>query len=684
MIVVRLKGVLVVERKGKVEARSRVMHRRIVSVVSSVLFALLSVMAGIMIDLEDRFTPINLGIKAAVYLDFSASELVSEAAYQEMDQLSDQLGLGLVKMAPDLSDSRSGQVFVVIGASDRFPERIRRFAGQPDSQVMDSTALAHTYSSGQYFITGDTSRLAVFKAWLEEHRVDSRWTEISLSNTLQLVVRQTDFGLSLLASTALMISLVLYWLSARARGRALRVLAGVPGWRIQIQDLSGFLVGMAAAALITGASAAGYVGLAHGWVFVPAYASVLLALFLAVILAAAAGALLLSAASWPSAAILARREPAVKILRTVSSIWQAVIFLLVLTAAAPAFQSYMEARDAAAEQAQWQTLADHVVLTFPAVMGEAGMQQIMPDVGGIVQAMEGRGAAAMSYTWDREHLSMNYYDLRPYEYFSLVNQRWLDLMLAGGPQGAGQESLAVPGLIPLPPEQVPDGVLQLLSDHMPLWTRQRLEATEGLSKITFYRYEKPGHLPLMLLSGELAFSGSAIVGVVPGLYEMFTDDFLISVASSRNLVFSGLGPTQELVEQRGLQEMIKVRYAAEEGILRAQFSAYFAQLRAGSLAALFTALVLAAGIGAFITAVLNARRDFPLRLAGRSWWEIVSRRVMRDWGAGIALALPVILFSSPDGRMVAAAAAAAALLTALLAHHTAARWAFLQASMRRF
>lgn len=166
------------------------MHRRIVIVVSAVLFALLAAVAVIVTDLHDRFVPVALGATATVSLDFGQSGLADEEAFRQLGMLSDRLGLGLVKVAPDLGGDQSGQVFVVVGADGRFPDTIRRFGEQPDAQIRESAALAHSYASGQYLVTGDTTRLAEFKAWLAMHQIVNRWTADTLGTTLQLLVRQ--------------------------------------------------------------------------------------------------------------------------------------------------------------------------------------------------------------------------------------------------------------------------------------------------------------------------------------------------------------------------------------------------------------------------------------------------------------------------------------------------------------
>ncbi|HEX7001534.1 MAG TPA: hypothetical protein VF164_07545, partial [Trueperaceae bacterium] len=645
---------------------------------------LLAVVAAIVTELRDRSYPEQLGTKSAVRLDFTASGMSDEEAFRQLGVLSDRLGLGLLKVAPDLSGDQSGQVFVVVGTQNPFPERIQRFGDQPDAEVRSSAALAHSYASGQYLVTGETARLAEFDAWLTTHRVDREWTGGSLRATLELLVRQSDFGVSLLAAVALMVSLVLYWLAVKARGRALRVLAGVSTWRIQYEDLVGFLAAMSAAAVICGVVAAISVGLAHGWVFVPYYARALLTLDAIVILTTMACAVAMSVASWPGTRMLAAREPAVKSLRAVSVVLKATTFALVLAAVAPAFAAYTTARDLAAQQAQWKSLADQVALSFsfPPETGDRGFQEVMPDVGAVVNDAERANAVALSYTWTDD--GPNQLDLGSYDAFSLVNQRWLDLMLGAGRGAETRGSQPMPGLIPLPPDQVPEDVRAFLGEGLALWSRQPLTAAEALSTMAFYRYAGPIDLPLSRGgSGDLVFPDDAIVVVVPGLYDRFDDDFLTSVASTRNLVFTGLGPTQALLARHGLQHKVQVKYVAEEGILIAQFTAYFAWLRGVSFVALIVALAVSALIGAFITAALKARRDFPLRLAGKPWLEILADRVAREWAIGLALAVLVVLLRGQESAALVVAVAVAALLISPLIHLVAARWAFASVSLRR-
>jgi|GEM_PF-2144090 len=236
------------------------MHKKIVVAVSAVQFLLLAFVAIVVSDVHDRFFPEQLDVKAKVTLDFSQSDLRQDDVFQQLGVMSDQWELGLMKVAPDLRGNQSGQIFVQVGQKGDFPKTIQRFGHEPDAKIRDRRALAHSFANGDYLVTGKTDHIDELKHWLASHRVDQKWNEETLLTILQFLIVQSDFGVALLAVSALMVSLVLYWLAVKAKGRALRVLAGVPTSRIQCEDFSHFLLAMILAAAILDVLAALYVG----------------------------------------------------------------------------------------------------------------------------------------------------------------------------------------------------------------------------------------------------------------------------------------------------------------------------------------------------------------------------------------------------------------------------------------
>jgi hypothetical protein len=650
------------------------MHKRVTVVVSVVLFSLLALMGVLVTDLHDRDFPERVGAKATAYLDFAESGLSDEVAFGELGALSDRYSIGLVKVVPDLRGSRSGEVFVALGTGGPSPRAIPRFGNEPDARVTGPAELTNSYSTGQYLVTGATTSLAQFKAELTDHNVHQEWSEDRISTTLSFLARQASLGTTMLATLALTISLALYWLSVKAKGRALRVLGGVATRRIQYEDLSGFLTVMVVGMIVCDVVAVMYVGFAHGWPFVPYYGRVLVTFDAIVIAITMACAGVMSVASQPSPGMLAARVPAVTGLRTTSVVLKTVTFALVLVAATPAVRALADARESAAEQAQWKSLADQAAMSFRAGTGEVGFQEVMPKVGQAVRDAERDGLVALSYTWNEDVAGEGV--LGSYAALSLVNQRWLDLMLKGGHDGTR--------LVAMSPGDLPESVRALIGPQLELSSPNRVTAIDALNRVSFFQYSGRPGIPVSLAgSGELIFPRNAIVAVVPNLYATLDDDFLISTASTKNLVFSGLAQTQALITKYGLGKQVDVKFVAEEGIRRAELTAYFAWLRGASLAALVVALAVSTFVGALIEALLKARRDFPLRLAGKRWPDILGDRLRGELVIGGVLIVLVMMVQRWQSITLVGAFGIAGLLGSAWAHAAAARWTFVNVSLRK-
>lgn len=646
------------------------MHRRVVFAVSVVLFAVVAFMVVVITDLHDRSFPVSAGVKASINLDFSESGFTDQQAFGFLARTSDELELGLVKLAPDLAGGQSGQVLVKLGHQG-LPDRIRRFGSEPDALVKDSTALEHSLASGQYLVTGDAGRLGDFHRILVQRKVVGSSILDSTGTTVAYLIRQSSFGITLLAAVMLMASLGLYWLTVRSRGRALRVLAGVSPWRIQYEDLTGFAVPLLAAALAVGLVSVGFVGVTGGWIFVSYYAQTLglfggLALIVTLI-----GMAVMCAAAWPTPKMLARRDPAVTKYRGASATLKAVTFVLVLSAVGPTIGAYQQASETAARQSTWRALSDQVALVLPGATGEAGFQDIKARIGDVVAQGEERGQLALTYSWANNPAAGLDFGADPS--LSLVNQRWLDLVAGGS-----QRSL---GLTPVSVEDLPKGMRTYLLASLPLWLRN--PDANALRQFTFYRRSGVAALPMVAGGGgDLTFLSSGMIMFAPRVHDTFNDDFLGSLVSSRNLVFTGLGPTQDLIRQHQLTGQLYVKYVAEEGVLLAQLTAYFAWLRALSAASLAVALLISAAIAAFITATVRGRRNFPLRLSGRSWREILGGPISREWAIGTVLTVAVIAVQQFHLASAIAAAALMCLVSSTVLHYRAAQWSFSRVTAR--
>lgn len=239
-------------------------------------------------------------------------------------------------------------------------------------------------------------------------------------------------------------------------------------------------------------AAAGYVGVFHGWMYVGTFLKALVSLQVAVIAVSLLAALVMSASAWPSATMLATRQPAVKSLRSAAIVIQALTFLLVVAAAGPAWSAYKHSSAMAAEMAQWKQLADQAAIVFATDVDE--MDHMEPLIGELVKDAESLDTVALSYTYTQE-MSMPV-DFGEYSAISFVNQRWLDLVTKGAPQ---------PAVTSVPYHSIPEGLVRMVREEAELLSRKKL-SEELLAQFQFLRPVDGFRMPVAQGGGGKGFT----------------------------------------------------------------------------------------------------------------------------------------------------------------------------------
>lgn len=652
------------------------MYKRIIVVVSSVLFSLLALLAFIITDLYDRDFPQAIGVKNRITLDFSESNLSITESLATLQKLDARWDMGLVKIAPDLTSDGDGQIFAALndgGLSDQFTW----FGSDDVGKIVGKERLETSYPDGFYLVTGDNTHLDDFKKALTSKGVKVGLEDASIFESLKFVVWERGFAAAVLSAFTLIITLALFWLSLKARDRALRVLGGVPTIRIQLQDFSGFLGLLFISAGIITFIATGYVIVFHGSVYVGPYLKALITLQLFVIAVSIMTVLIMSAFSWPSATMLATRQPAVKSLCSLSSVIQALTFLLVISAAGPAWSQYKHSTAMADEMAQWKQLADQVTIEFATDIGDMDIME--PRIRELVKDAEARDAASLSYTYTPEMANF-----REYAFVSFVNERWLDLVTKNKNESVVR---------PISQKDLPDDMEKMIQEEIEILSRDG-RSEDLLEQLQFLRPVEGFRIPIAQGGGgeRLHFSDNVLLVVVPTIYETYNDSALTSMSSSKNIIFTGVSSTQKLLEEhqldvhslrkQGIQGELNIVYIAEEGIIQAQFASYIAWLQFLALIALIVAFTVSTAIRALITARLQAKRDFPLRLCGRSWIRIIQSRVAKEILIG-AILMGVVLLLISDLNIGVSVVIIYGLLAVPVSHLFAVRWCFDGVSRRR-
>ncbi|QAY69480.1 hypothetical protein [Xylanimonas protaetiae] len=645
------------------------MRNRIAAAAMTVLFVLLAFVAVMVTDFHDRAWPQALRAQAQVTLDFAQAPLDNDAARDLVASVGRAHHLGLLKRVPDLDDP-SREVFVALAGQPA--SSVSWFGDQAPSVVVDAARLAHSPADGTYLVR-DASDLAEAIADLSTHGVAVVRTDASVVDTVRHLLLEPGFAAPVAAAALLAGGLAVFWIASRARSRALRVLAGTSSWRVQAQDLGGFFAVLLGCTTVVAAGGCVLVGVLRGWVYVPAYATSL------GLLGGVAGAAfavvvpLVSMMAWPNPDLYAARRPPVAVLRGPAAVVQAVALLALLVCAGPAWSAAHDAADQSRQLATWNSFADQVALAF--ALGEGPLDVIAPDLARMTSVAERDGAAAMSYTFDAASWSG---DFRPYSAISIVNPGWVDLV---------GHTLGPHALADADTPSTRQMVRRELGAQLDLLRRG--SGTDGDDVFAALRLLTPApgvSYPVLRggTGGDLIFRSDVLVLVAPTISAAFDDTNLTSIATTANIVLTGVEPTQarlaaaglsiDDLAARGIDGSITPLYMAEQGILRAQYATYRARSLTASLIVLAIAFLIAAGVNATISALIHARRDLPLRLAGATWEAVARPRALADLLVGALLAAVALAIRHADpGALAATAAAAIVGLSVLYASHGTAR-----------
>jgi hypothetical protein len=651
----------------------------VVAVASAVIFALVALMAHLLVGMHDRAAPVVLDAPPRLMLDFSSARSQGDAALAELKLIDVDAGLGLVKQGANLTGDLRGVVLIPLNDSTLTGQVVQRYEDAA-AKVVGTDAWTYTTVSGAYYVTGDRSAIPDAVERLVGQGVLVERSDTSLRDGVDSLVRVRGMLLAFVTACVLLVTLVLYWLAVKSRRRALSVLAGTPVSRIQVHDLGQLMILVVGMWLPVAVVASVAVGVWRGWAFVPVFAQYLLVLALLMLMVTLAAALVMSAASIPSPSLIARRAPATLGVRRAASAIKVVVFVLVLLMIGPAWTALGQAATQAEQLKRWEELADYAAVVFPDA-SEGDIQRIMKPFGQLVRDAERDQQLLFSETFlpaegvPEIEGAMEFEDFLDHRWvgISLVNSGWLEVAV-----GADADNL-----VDVPSSELPRDFLgELRSWFDPVWGLPDASAEQTVGGLRFLSPSR-GTVPVVGVGGELDYRDDVLLVVVPDLAGTFNDDTLLNASTGRGLLFRGIDQTQRRVEAAGLAKDVKVQYAAEQGMLAAQVATYEAWLGTASIIGLGLALGIAAMISAYVEMLLQAKNDFVRRLSGQPWLRVLSGRVVPEAAFGGGLAI-VMLLLQPPGQLLAVAVTALVVLAASpLAHVLAGRRGFADVVARK-
>ena len=648
------------------------MHRRLFCTVSALVFLLAVLLSVMSSDLHDRSLPQGIHPAVAMTLDFQSPDVDDAQALRGLADIGERQRLGIVKVMPDLDGDPAVQVFVALDstAREQLPEgtSVRRFGNMPDSKVVGESRLSAASAEGQYYLMRDARSDVALRDWAARSGATVTWGTDSLRDDVRLLVSQVSFVMAMVAALALMATMVLYWMASEVRSRALRVLAGVSAWRIQKDDMMGVLVPSWCAACLIDVIAVATVGTVKGTVFIPYFLRLLLVLEGAALTVLLIAMLVVGMLSWPSTVMIMRRASGNVGLRRSALAMKAMVFVAVLAVTAPAMSAMASAYSSAREQRVWERLSDQVSVSLHYVSDE----RLDATIADVLRGLERDGRGALSYTFTADMIGDD--GAGP---VALVTRQWLALVQADPERMEHAARVDV--------DRLPAEAKNIVS-QIPSWASDPQVGVGMVERAACYIVDGDAIPVLKGGSDTMLFPKRLTLIVLPD-YSGFSDSgFLMPAASSRNIVMTGLHDVRARLQQAGLSKQATVRYVAEEQILQAQFSAYFAWLQAAAFVMLIVSFALTVMVHAMVRAALRAKHDYPLMLSGIPAGRLAESTILAESGvalaAGIVLAAVAFHSAGAVASLVTGALGLLAIFVSALAHILSVRRMFTAVNTR--
>lgn len=646
------------------------MHRRVIFTASVVMFAMVAALALLVTTARDRTLPANLGANSYASFDFSRASLeFRQQATEQFANYADRSGIQLYRILPDRSGaSGTERLIVQLSSHPSLPSSIPVLADQP-LRTASLSAAEHSVPDGVYLIRAQPDQLLAFASWLAQAQIDG---DIHTETPLSVLWSLGGVGsvvLAELGTIALVATLGLYWVSVRGRGRAIRLLEGCSGLRIGLEDGWIFISTATGAALLVAVASAALIAVTGQTAYLDYLMMVFAELAAAILVIAVMLITVISILTRPRVATLVERRPVPPGTRLVSAMLKIAMIAAVLFATPMTVSTVQAARSAEAQLAMWNRLSDRVSLVlYGSANDEQSYQRTSAELTRMLTKEARTLAPAVSYTFTGFAIPPQYSTL------ALVDRSWVDTVSSFS------------SLRDVDPATLPAGELADLREQLALLLADSPTGVD-LCPTCSVRLMTTDHPIPLLLGGRAgaieAFSHPLLVVATDST--TLSGSSLAAMASTGNLTLRGLGETRAALASYGLAAALNVQQVAQSQQLQARYARYFAITQAVASLGMLIAMIISIVISCYAGALSAARRDYPLRLAGNSWWRAAAPRISIDLMAtGILAVLAVAgVAEDPLQRVAVAGSAFLAVAVLLLTHRTANQSAFTSARDRR-
>ena len=595
------------------------MLKSLLRVVGAITAVVASLLAYIQLTFVEQGFPLGSQHRGTIL--FGESGLTTAQILTGLAEVSRQHDLEIYLEVPGKDDPFQGlDVYAVGHEQPTAPTRIAWLSLTRHGMLYPAAELRETNLSTVYAVKGSWEGVTALTRWAESVGAQpGQWGEETPFTVFSGGLVHGAAGIPLVALAVLWVTIVLAWYAARAEARAVRLLAGTPGWRIQAQDVLGWLrvvVPVLLAGVLVVLTAVGFVkgwsnGLAVGGV-VAGYLMLMLGLGVCFGFVA-------SMVTAPSVSSLVLRKPPEARFEFPSQLLKAVALSLGLAALPALLWQAQGSLTRATIQGRVVALTGYVSQSVGGVTEEE-LDTAYEQLDRFVQAVDATGTLAYAEILTRGEVSAELV-AAGFDSVAVVNSHYAERFGLGVGDGS---------LEPVPAEQTEEllasgGLSTRLRDDGASAEANglrgyRVTGGEGIvapsgSGLGFRHAERP----LLLISEKISTSLSA--------------DSLVSALTLDYLLFKDTTVIDKAAHDARVSQMLLSRSrATDSALLAAQFANQVVFTVGAGIVILLAAIAVSGWLSARVYASNNARFIYPMLTYGRSWWTVLRRRILAETG----------------------------------------------------
>lgn len=611
------------------------MLRSLLRVVGAITVVVAALLSYTQLSFVEQDFPLGSQHRGTIL--FGESGLTAEQVLAGLAEVSRQHDLEIYLEVPGKDDPFHGlDVYAVGHEQPTEPTRIAWLSLTRHGTLYPAADLGETNLSAVYMVKGSWQGVTALTSWAESVGAQaSQWGGETPFTMFTAGLVYGGAGIPLVALGVLWVTIVLAWYAARAEARAVRLLAGTPGWRIQVQDMLGWLRVVTPVLLAGALLVSVVVGVARGWGNGLAVGGVVAGYLMFMTGLGMCFGLVASMITSPSVASLALRRPPEARFEFPSQLLKALALALGLAALPALLWQTQSSLAQAATQARAAALTGYVSQTVGGVSDEE-FSAAYDELDEFIRAVDATGTLAYAEIVTRDDVPREL-AAAGFDSVAVVNSHYAEQFGLLTDNGSLQ---------PVPAEETERLVASLQGTRSGgLNARVR---SDGAS------VEDNGLKGHRITSGEGIIAPSAsglgfrhaqhpLLLISDRISESLSADSLVSSLTLGHVLFRD--PTVIDTEGRnaGVGQMLLSRSrATDSALLAAQFANQVVFTVGSSIVILLAAIAVSGWLSARVYAANNARFIYPMLTWGRSWWAVLKRRVLAETGI---IALTFVLVS---------------------------------------